>query len=124
MSEFSASWSGDELILRGQRALARATIAWGEHTSAAMKEVAHVISGDLRNSIHAAGAENAEGSPEATEDNVVLGDQGIVEVGSWLPYACVEENRGGEHRFATRGYEATAGIGIIALEKAFEEEGL
>lgn len=47
----------------------------------------------------------------------------IVEVGSWIAYACVEET-GRQHHYMLPAFEMTAPTGWITIEEAFREEGL
>lgn len=47
-----------------------------------------------------------------------------IEVGSWLPYACVENNRGGDHRFADIGWSKAEPDFEPKLVLAWREEGL
>lgn len=118
------TWHGDELIARERRANGRAIIGMGEQTSAEMKGVAHVQSGDLKRSIHTAkvgsmGGINAEAATVRTGKT-----EWTLEVGSWLPYACVENNRGGTHRFADIGWELSEPNFDGTLQRAWREEGL
>jgi hypothetical protein len=48
------TWRGDEVQQRAHRAMGRGTIAIGEAVVTFATQYAHVISGDLRRSIHAA----------------------------------------------------------------------
>lgn len=131
-------WHGDEITVRARRANGRAIIGMAEQVAVDMKKAAHVgESGDLRRSIHAAkvntlgevnvtepGGESAPVSPGAAaavkKSKVKLG----VEVGSWLPYACVENNRGGSHRFADIGWQLGKATFDTKLKKAWKDEGL
>lgn len=118
------TWHGDELEARMRRANGRAVVGMGEMTAAYMSEAAHVLSGDLRRSTHAAKVETM-GEQDATASNTRSGpSEWTVETGSWLPYACVENNRGGEHRFADIGWQASRPHHDEVLQAAWREEGL
>jgi hypothetical protein len=103
------------------------------------KRVTHVLNGDLRRSIHAAPV-NYDGSED--EGEVVNNPTAdllmsklpematrtpfgpSVEVGSWMPYACVEwVGRG--HPGITEGLEAVRGAQTDkVVHAAFRQEGL
>jgi hypothetical protein len=117
------TWRGDELDVRAKRATGRAIVGMGESAAAKMAELAHVESGDLRRSVHAAKVETM-GAVDPDEQNVNVRDFYQIEVGSWLPYACVEEDRGGDHRFATIGWELSRPFFDDQLKRAWAEEGL
>lgn len=117
------TWHGDEIIARARRASGRAVIGMAEQVSVAQKRAAHEISGDLKRTIHAA-QPNTMGEIGADQRTVRIGPTMLVEVGSWLPYACVENNRGGEHRFADIGWEAARPAFGRTLQRAWREEGL
>lgn len=118
------TWHGDEFLVRGRRASARAVVGMGERAAASMSRSAHRISGNLSRSTHAARVETM-GAIEATQATVSVGDDRFkVEAGSWLPYACVENNRGGEHRFADIGWDAARPAFPKQLKRAWREEGL
>ena len=118
------TWHGDEIEARANRANGRAIISMGERTAAAMQSVAHVVSGDLKRTIHTARPDTL-GVIGADEETVRTGTHDWqLEVGSWLPYACVENNRGGAHRFADIGWEMTRDTFNEALVAAWREEGL
>lgn len=118
------TWHGDEFKARSRRANGRAIVGMAEHTAVEMTKAAHVLSGDLKRSIHAAKIDTmgaVEASPESAREKV---DVWVLEVGSWLPYACVENNHGGTHRFADIGWELTKPKFEAKLERAWREEGL
>lgn len=87
MSVFT-EWNGDEIERRARRAVGRSIVGIGEMISAEAKGIVHVITGDLRRSIHAA-VPATMGERTATPSNVLTGDGAIIEVGSWLDYACL-----------------------------------
>ena len=119
------TWNGDELKVRANRANGRGILGMGEGASVAMATVAHVISGDLKRSIHVAKL-NTMGEPpvEGGEEARTGETNWQIEVGSWLPYACVENNRGGSHRFADIGWSAAEPEFDAKLALAWREEGL
>lgn len=118
------TWHGDELLVRAKRAEARAVIGMGEHRANAMRGAAHRDSGDLARSCHAAKV-NTMGTVPAEPGTVREGPSNVqVEAGSWLPYACVENNRGGAHRFAEIGNGVAQAADMEKLHRAFREEGL
>jgi len=120
------TWHGDEMIKRSRRANGRAIIAVGERTAANSKKYAHVVSGNLRRSIHAAKTQTM-GEVPATTSNVSTGAtrraEVAVEVGSWMEYACVEEVGRG-HRFMQPGWEETQPTVWPTIKRAYDEEGL
>jgi hypothetical protein len=139
VSSMERSWLGDEVTARINRAAGRAIIGVGMQAAVDTKRVTHVISGDLRRSVHVAPVEY-----EGSEDEGMVADNPsadllmstmpqlasptplgpAVEVGSWMPYACVEwVGRG--HPGVTEGLESVRGMQtdrIIAA--AFRQEGL
>lgn len=117
------TWHGDEIVARSRRANGRAIIGMGEQVAGAQARAAHVLSGALRRSVHVAPTETM-GELDAREYAQVQRDRYAVEVGSWLPYACVENNRGGEHRFADLGWDAARPRFRPTLRQAWAEEGL
>ncbi len=135
----------EEFRARSKRATGRATVALGVGAASETKRVTHVIFGTLRRSVHAAPAGSPEGheadlrDAESTEQGGagldLLLERGaplptytpfgpVVEVGSWLPYACVEwVGRG--HPGVTQGVEAIRGpYADAVVRRAFAEEGL
>ncbi len=117
-------WNGEELTRDRRRADARALIGMGTTVGIEMQNAAHVISGDLKRSVHAAKIDTL-GEVRASTANVQHApDQFALEVGSWLPYACVEENRGGTHRFASLGYDLAKPTFDATMQRAYREEGM
>ena len=126
-------WDGDELEARVARATGRGVIAIGEHVVVDGKQFAHVQFGTLRRSIHLA-PENYIGSADEAmatlgdlpnvEEPSLVDDDPVVQAGSWLPYACVEET-GRNHKFMTPAVEGMIGPrSDAAMQRAFAEEGL
>ena len=129
-------WFGDELEMRMRRAAGRGIVAIGMNVVRETKPITHRISGTLARSVHAAplgyeGYDEDEreapsvdlmllhGVPPATP--TPLG--AAVEVGSWLPYACVEwVGRG--HPGVTQGLELARSQATSIMTRAFKEEGL
>lgn len=121
------TWHGDELIARERRANGRAIVGMAVGAAVEMKKVTHEISGDLKRSVHAAAVDSMGGREVSAEsqENARTGEASwAVEVGSWLPYACVENNRGGEHRFADIGWELARPFFDPKLVRAWKDEGL
>jgi hypothetical protein len=130
------TWHGPEFIARERRANGRAIVGMAVAVAVEMKKVAHVQDNQLRPSIHAAAVESMGGRDvtEAGSDssapisdiaNARIGETSwAVEVGSWVPYACVENNRGGAHRFADIGWELARPTFDPKLKRAWAEEGL
>lgn len=131
----SGVWYGLELEARAQAASATAAIELADSIVEDTKRLVHVISGDLRRSIHSApvgymDAEIDESSASHGDiDNVsnpgeiqhAGGPQ--LEVGSWLPYACVEwVGRG--HPGITQGLEMNRLKATALMIEAFRGEGL
>lgn len=123
---------------RVERAAGRAIVGIAMQVAVETKRVTHVKHGTLRRSVHAAPAESPEGheddereaqtadlmmtrgAPEPTRTAMGV----AVEVGSWLPYACVEWIGRG-HPGITEGLEVVRGERTEAiLRQAFSEEGL
>ena len=115
-------WHGDEIKRRAERANARGTIAIGEGVVSAAKRVVHVISGTLRRSIHAAAARTG-GTIDATTQNVRTKDGAVVDAGSWIEYACVEETGRG-HAYMQPAVEQVRATVHITMQQAYAEEGL
>ena len=124
------------------RASGRAIVGIGVAVAIETKLVTHVISGTLRRSVHAApeGYEVEFGRYGAGDEE--MAQQGdlmmiygppsptptpfgpVIEVGSWLPYACAEwVGRG--HPGVTQGLEMVRGRRAdLIVAQAFREEGL
>lgn len=126
-----------EFDLRVKRATGSAIIGMAEAVAVETKRVTHVFTGNLRRSVHAApvGYGDEENDIRDAERGDLLAQHMFteptphiegwaVEVGSWMPYACVEWV-GRQHPGITQGLEAVAGLratGILAA--AFRREGL
>lgn len=128
------TWEGMALATRVRRAAGRAIVATGLNVAIETKRVTHVQYGNLRRSVHAAPVKYDGGDDEnrAASDDLLfplpeptqttLGP--AVEVGSWLPYACVEWIGRG-HPGITQGLENVRGSKMRGLVMtAFREEGL
>ncbi len=141
MPKVIREWHGPEIQMRTHRAAGRGIISIGTHIAVATKQITHVITGNLRRSIHVAPAfyEKANEDIDRTlagEDLLLMGAEEVeavhsevlggpaIEVGSWLPYACVEwVGRG--HPGITQGMEAVRGpVSYAIMKRAFREEGL
>lgn len=128
-------WHGDEIQARAERADGRALVGISEGIAADGKRYADVISGTMRRSIHSApinyigaGDEDAAAAadlPNAGFWDVVVDPEGsVLEVGSWVSYACVEEVGRG-HQFMTPAVEGWRGPRSDAvMKRAYLEEGL
>lgn len=131
------SMNFDEVLMLINRASGRAAVGIGVAAAVETKRVTHVVSGNLRRSVHAApaGYDDAEADQKlsASADLMLaLGPPAwlqtplgpAVEVGSWLPYACVEWI-GRAHPGITQGLEAVRGTRAdMIVRQAFAEEGL
>lgn len=132
------NWNGMSIIEKKNRACGRSIVAIGMLVAADTKRLTHRISGTLARSIHAAEVnaehdEDEEARMAASAD--LMATKGIplpsntrfgaaIEVGSWLPYACVEWV-GRNHPGITQGVEGVRGIRSTAIiAQAFREEGL
>lgn len=120
----SRTWRGDEFLARSRRANGRALVGMGEAAAGAMTREAHVLSGDLRRSIHAAQKDTMGIVPADVAAVPLKRDVYVLEVGSWLPYSCVENSRGGTHRFADIGWQSAEPTFRAKLDRAWREEGL
>jgi len=121
-STVRVKWHGDEVKARFRRAVARGTLGIAERISAAAKRNVHVVTGTLRRSIHTAMADGTGVIP-ATAENVKRPNSGaLVEVGSWIAYACVEEV-GRQHRYMQPSLEMVAPTAVATMMAAFAEEG-
>lgn len=131
----SATFAFSEFDLRIKRATGRAIVGIGVAVATETKRVTHVQFGDLRRSVHAAPAGYDGGDDEVQAGRGDLLHEMVpeptpspvgpmVEVGSWMPYACVEwVGRG--HPGITQGLEAVRGIRANSIVlQAFREEGL
>ncbi len=131
-------WNGMSLAEKASRADARALIGIGMQTVRETKIVTHRISGSLARSVHAApvgyeGYETDKSQAEGGADLMMqhantapteLPDGGwAIEVGSWMPYACVEWIGRG-HPGITQGLEAARSMAGRIFAQAYREEGL
>ena len=91
------TWRGTELEARIARARGRAVIGLGSGIVTFGKQNVDVISGDLMRSIHMA-VPDTGGEVGVTQENVQRAGSALLEAGSWLDYACVEET-GRMHQF-------------------------
>lgn len=131
-----SKWDGMSVMERFERATARAAVSIGMHVAVETKRVTHVVEGTLRRSVHAAPAgydgagdelvaqatdmHNMASPPQAT----ITPTEALVEVGSWLPYACVEWIGRG-HPGITQGMEMTRGVTCDRIVRAaLRQEGL
>lgn len=133
-------WNGLTIQEQANRAKGRGLVGIGMSIATEGKRNADVISGTMRRSIHVAelnytGGDDLEvstgtdpedqsyGPPNITIPTYV-GGEAALEVGSWVPYACVEEVGRG-HTFMQPAVEVVQGARAEALMiKAFAEEGL
>ena len=137
------TWNGMSITDRVHRAGGRAIIGIGVAVATETKRITHVISGTLRRSITVSPHGTVHDSDEATalpesqgglEADLLLSGESIeatptllgpsVEVGSWLPYACVEWV-GRNHPGITQGLEMVRGARADAIvAQAWREERL
>lgn len=131
-------WHGEAIKTRVHHAVGRGLIGIGMAVSYETKLVTHVVTGTLRRSVHPAPAFYEAGEVEhklmegAEIDLALLAPEHAtptrngyaIEVGSWMPYACVEwVGRG--HPGVTQGLEAVRGTTAnFIMSKAFREAGL
>jgi hypothetical protein len=142
----ASNWNGLTILERKNRACSRALIGIGMRVAVETKNVTHVISGTLRRSVHAApsGYSPSEDAEEQLAESTDKGGQQqdlmiyypltpdqdptvagltLLEVGSWLPYACAEwVGRG--HPGVTQGLELARTTNDAVVLQAFVEEGL
>jgi hypothetical protein len=138
MGQVSKSWYGPELEAKIKRATGRSIVAIGMAIAVETKIVCHVVSGNLRRSIHAApirytDADQDLRNVETYADLMLLYGPPpptwtplgpSIEVGSWLPYACVEWV-GRMHPGVTQGLEMVRGQRADKIVfAAFKAEGL
>lgn len=126
-SDSISQWNGEELIKKARRATGRGFVGIAGRIESQGKRFVDVISGDLKRSIHVARSGTSGNGPiRGGNDAQAPGsnDAWLVEVGSWLDYACVEEVGRG-HQFMQPAVESTSGGPAYAIMKqAWEEEGL
>lgn len=127
-------WYGPEFLARLNQAAGRAIATIGVNVAIETKRVTHVQFGTLRRSVHAAPAtQTHDGDLNTATSSDMLNmapetDESpwgpSIEVGSWLPYACVEwVGRG--HPGVTEGMEMVRGARVQAIvAQAFYEAGL
>lgn len=131
MTVARVEWKGNELVMRAQRALGRGIIGVGMVAVVAGKEHADVITGTMRRSIHLAPpgyatddeAEAQRGEMPNQLEPTMVGTDWVIAVGSWVPYACVEEVGRG-HQFMTPAVDVARGKTEGIMLQAFAEEGL
>lgn len=121
-SDVDVKWNGGDIKRRFNRAIARGTISLTVRVADIARTGAHVITGDLRRSIHGAKV-NSMGEQKMTQGNVLHAEGAMTEVGSWLDYACVEEARGGSHAYMMPAVQAVRGVTFATFRAAFKEEG-
>lgn len=135
------TWEGLTIKKKIDRAGGRAIVGIGMVAVVETKRVTHVLSGTLRRSTHMAAPGEYHDDDEHEAERVEDGGRGkdlglkpahaahtpigqVIEVGSWLPYACVEWV-GRMHPGITQGIEAARGARADAVvRQAFREEGL
>lgn len=137
MPMVARSWNGLEIEAKINRAAGRAIVGIALVAAVETKKVTHVLSGTLRRSVHAAtvgefhdddenAAQGGQDLSIGTEAHAVSigGVAQVVEVGSWISYACVEWV-GRMHPGVTQGVEMARGARADAIvAQAFREEGL
>jgi len=116
-------WHGDRIIRLWRAASGEATVEMADEVAKEMRRVAHVKTEALKTSIHVALPET-NGSVVGAETRVVGKGKHAREVGSWLPYACVENNRGGSHAFADIGWQLARAKFRVILGRAWRRPGL
>lgn len=119
--ELKFTWNGPAVEKRFKRAVGRGTIGIATRVGTSAQGFVHVITGTLRRSIHAAKS-GSGGLVEPTVGNVVEGFDAVVEVGSWIEYACVEEVGLG-HRYMQPGLDAARPMAVTTMQAAFKQEG-
>lgn len=130
------TWNGMTIQAKVRRASGRAIVAIGMNVAVDTKRVTHRVSGTLARSVHVATirADHEDDEQDAQGNDLMLLSSAAhatqtplglaVEVGSWLPYACVEWV-GRQHPGVTVGLEAVRGVRADTIVRAaFREEGL
>jgi len=130
------TWNGLDFLARLDRAAGRSIVAIGVNVAVETKRITHKQSGTLARSTHAAPRSANHNSDEGLAQAGDLMSMGgtpkaehsefgpAIEVGSWLPYACVEWV-GRAHPGLQQGLEAVRGARADAIvAQAFAEEGL
>jgi hypothetical protein len=133
MTKFT--WEGEQITVKVRRAIGRGSVALAETIVSEAKQRVHRLTGTLSRSIHSApDAYMGEGDHESAKAGEELGGalvtslptwvspgQAVILVGSWIPYACVEESR---HPYMAPAVEAALGRAADIFAQAFREEGL
>lgn len=135
MGMTARTWNGITIAQKIERAGGRAIVGIGVAAAVETKKVTHVLSGTLRRSVHAAppnefhddderGAEHADLMIGSTPHSAPSKFGPVIEVGSWISYACVEWV-GRMHPGVTQGVEMVrGGRADMIVAQAFREEGL
>ena len=119
--EFKVDWDDATTRRRFDRAVGRGTIGVAGRVETQAKRNVHVITGDLRRSIHSAKV-NTLGEELASQRNVLTSDGAITETGSWLDYACVEEVGRG-HAYMMPAVESVRAVAVAIFQESFRQEG-
>jgi len=133
----SFSFEVGDLLKRKNRAVAKAQVAMARDMILLAKDIVHVITGTLQRSIHAAPLNYlGEGDYARAINGEDLGEMFIddfnqfmrgrsveIEVGSWIPYANIEENVRAHH-FLLPAFNAVTAKQEQYYHQAFREEGL
>lgn len=117
------TWHGDRIVRLSRAANEEAIVEMAEEVASEMRRAAHVKTGALRRSIGVAMPDTG-GAVRGAETRTVGRGKYAREVGSWLPYACVENNRGGEHRFADIGWAQARPRFKVILGRVWRKPGL
>lgn len=120
-STVKMKWKGGDVKKRVKRAYARGTIGIAEGVAGRGKVNVHKITTQLARSIHTAKVKSG-GNISPSQRNILTALGAVVEVGSWIEYACVEEVSRG-HRYMQPAIEQVRGSAHITMRKAFQEEG-
>lgn len=136
-SGFRMNWKGDDVKRRAHRAIERGMIATAETAVSEAKQRVHRLTGTLSRSIHAAPAQyNGEHDHRrariidlAEDGGIAQGlptwrdDSAIIWVGSWLPYAFVEEVVR-KHTYLGPAFDLAKARAVEKFRMAFAQEGL
>ena len=132
------TWNGNRIAAKAARAQARAIIDIGHEAVLEAKNLAHVLSGAMRASIHTFPADYEGGSDEqsavngvdlqdsnpVTLYNIDIGASGVeIGFGSFVTWAIVEEEERG-HKFIEPAAELAARKADGLMIAAFKQEGL
>ena len=126
----------EEIMLKAKRATGRGVISIGEQIVSESKQIVHVQTGTLRRSLHVAAPDEMHFTDEdearirdlneqVLEWHQIMSDdqlQAVIEAGSWLPYACVEEC-GRQHHYVLPAYDMIYPTMSITMRAAFAAEG-